>query len=663
MKLSSLLRIALLIAGEVSGVMALADMPAERGSGTAKGNSITVDDVIRLTKARLGEEIIIQQIRRKGPPAELTADQIITLKNASVSERVIRVMLETPVPAARPSPPAPAAPAPGRAQPAFATKATPGHSEPKTTATVGVAGKSAPVPKVVPTAAAAPRESPPPGPAPGSTPAPGAGGWISHTDPMGFSLNHPVSWKVDADSKLGRLSLRGDRGEHLIIWPMFLEKRQLDDRQAGILARQLAAKLDAQMPWTAPRMSGRFVVISGRTAQRKNAVIMTWANSQNGASILLYSVAAPADSYASAAPTFAGVLQSFRIANAPAATGGAPGKRAPLSGVQYERWNDPMENAFSLSVPRGWRVIGGMYRFGPTDSRPDLVVLAPGGGMLLKLGQKDFGVFMEPIYTPMGNVTSGSLPQHDGSQIQVLGYLSGQQFARYYVEHVRQECGGIRVASGNNRADLAAMVAQSAQEDGVPQGQITVGDVTFTCTARGTELRGYYLASTVRIPTDASRRGQGGAMWFVYRLGGYLTVPEWQPSAEAIAQEVVRSVQVNPAWRAKTKQASNAIVMEDNRYSQELRNRAFAAIAENQRQTSELISNSYWAQQARYDEISRKREDGILGTVDVINPTTGESYKVQYNANYYWMNDAGYMAGTLTHDAPAVGWQEAIQLP
>jgi len=105
------------------------------------------------------------------------------------------------------------------------------------------------------------------------------------------------------------------------------------------------------------------------------------------------------------------------------------------------------------------------------------------------------------------------------------------------------------------------------------------------------------------------------------------------------------------------------VVARDNARSQELRNQVLAAIAENQRQTSDLISSSYWAQQARYDEISRKRENGILGTVDVVNPTTGEQYKVQYNSEYYWINDPGYMAGSLTTDSPGVGWQQMLRLP
>src|ERR1035438_4815390 len=62
---------------------------------------MTVDDVIRLSKAGLSDDVIIQQIKKKGQRFDLSADQLIQLKSASVSERVIQVMID---PARDPSP-------------------------------------------------------------------------------------------------------------------------------------------------------------------------------------------------------------------------------------------------------------------------------------------------------------------------------------------------------------------------------------------------------------------------------------------------------------------------------------------------------------------------------------------------------------------------------
>ena len=55
---------------------------------------MTVDDVIRLSKAGLSDDVIIQQIRNQGQRFNLSTDQLVQLKSASVSERVIQVMID-----------------------------------------------------------------------------------------------------------------------------------------------------------------------------------------------------------------------------------------------------------------------------------------------------------------------------------------------------------------------------------------------------------------------------------------------------------------------------------------------------------------------------------------------------------------------------------------
>ena len=72
----------------------------------------TVDDVIRLSKAGLSDDVIIQQIKKNGQRFDLSTDQLLRLKSASVSERVIQVMIEltkepAPFPAGKVGSPAP----------------------------------------------------------------------------------------------------------------------------------------------------------------------------------------------------------------------------------------------------------------------------------------------------------------------------------------------------------------------------------------------------------------------------------------------------------------------------------------------------------------------------------------------------------------------------
>ena len=71
-----------------SGQMKL-DFPSETRPQT---KMITVDDVIRLSKAGLSDDVIIAQIKKRPQPFDLSTDQLIQLKAAHVSDRVIQAM-------------------------------------------------------------------------------------------------------------------------------------------------------------------------------------------------------------------------------------------------------------------------------------------------------------------------------------------------------------------------------------------------------------------------------------------------------------------------------------------------------------------------------------------------------------------------------------------
>lgn len=67
--------------------------------------AMTVEDVIKLSKAGLSDDLIIAQIKTRNQRFALSTDQLIQLKTAKVSERVIQVMID---PAYKPAAPQPA---------------------------------------------------------------------------------------------------------------------------------------------------------------------------------------------------------------------------------------------------------------------------------------------------------------------------------------------------------------------------------------------------------------------------------------------------------------------------------------------------------------------------------------------------------------------------
>ena len=77
-----------------------------------------VEDLVKLARAGLSEEVILAKIRNDGVAYNLTTDQIIYLSNEGVSQNVIAALMQT-----KPGSPAPISPSPAEAAPASAAPA------------------------------------------------------------------------------------------------------------------------------------------------------------------------------------------------------------------------------------------------------------------------------------------------------------------------------------------------------------------------------------------------------------------------------------------------------------------------------------------------------------------------------------------------------------
>ena len=88
---------ALLCAVLVTLVFALGTQAQTNAGG------LTVDDIVKMSKAGLSEDVIIQKVRKNGQAFDLSADQMIQLKSAGVSDKVVAAMLDPTKPEAAPA--------------------------------------------------------------------------------------------------------------------------------------------------------------------------------------------------------------------------------------------------------------------------------------------------------------------------------------------------------------------------------------------------------------------------------------------------------------------------------------------------------------------------------------------------------------------------------
>jgi len=480
-------------------------------------------------------------------------------------------------------------------------------------------------------------------------------GWTTHNDPMGFSVAlPPAGWSISPDAPQGRVVLRGSRGEIIVVWPLSIEQPSIDSRGAAGLVLQLARSVDSQMLWTAGAATRGAVRAIARGSQRNGTAMMTWFTGAHGTSVLFYCVEAPADVYKSSMDTFVGILGSFRAL--PAGTNAA----AANEPLRYVNWSDPRENAFSVAIPQGWHAVGGAYRLSPTDIRLSFVSSSADGQIRVVLGDSNLGSFIEPSQMlAMAGLREGMYyGLGDGTRLLIQRYLPGPVAARSYVQtYIARQCTGLQIESNNARQDLAVTFLQSARGEGISYAQLTAGDVTFTCSISGNSVRGTFVLATIKpFPAQAT-------IWYVYRLYGYLASPSRVSEAESVTLLSLQSLRVNPGWQAQQSQIAGNAVMQDNMRSQQIQSRALQAIQEDQRAESDTIMKGWEQSQHVYDEISRRQENAILGTLDVVDPTTGQSYKVSNYNDYHWMNNEGYIGGNNTGESPSPDWHELVTLP
>lgn len=484
-------------------------------------------------------------------------------------------------------------------------------------------------------------------------------GWTTHDDVKGFSMSTPPGWSFVSDGQAGRIVVQGPTGERVVVWPASIQQ-PLDARHAAALVQQMARQVDAQMSWgTAAATTGAVRTIA-QGPQRSGAAVMTWSSSANRTSVLFYCVEAPANSYRAQTETFAAILRSFRTTPAsPTAPVGRSGAGANASGpLTFTTWHEPRENAYTIAVPQGWQAVGGIYHLAASDVRTSVVMASPDGQIRVRFGDSNLGSFTQPsqMLARAGLREGMYYGIGDGSKMLIWRYLAGPQAAQFYAQtYLAKECSGLTVSSSNPRPDVARVWAPEAR-GGTPNAQLTAGEVTFRCSMKGSAVNGKFVAATV-LPFP-----QGG-LWYFYRLYGYLAAQGREQDAERAADAAAQSFRINPQWQAQQQQMANAAVATDNARSQQIRQQSMQAIEKDQQETSNIIMNGWEQRNQIQDEVSRRQENAILGTLDVVDPQTGERYKIDNYSDYHWMNNSGVIAGNNTGDTPGPDWRELVTLP
>lgn len=198
----------------------------------------------------------------------------------------------------------------------------------------------------------------------------------------------------------------------------------------------------------------------------------------------------------------------------PAAAQGAPAQG--LSQISWTTFTDPNENAFTIEVPRGWKVAGGVYRKIPLWGSLVLRVLSPDRRTLIAVGDPDSVPYAVPI--------------------------AAQDYVRQFTASaIGPACTGLKIVEVHELQD----VEQYAMSHSLgTYTQWSAAHASFTCNGeRQVGMAGEAIAVMQYMTTLHSGHAQ--------ILAAFVTTSGQADAADQLLNHMIQSLHQNPAWSAQ----------------------------------------------------------------------------------------------------------------
>jgi hypothetical protein len=316
------------------------------------------------------------------------------------------------------------------------------------------------------------------------------------------------------------------------------------------------------------------------------------------------------------------------------AAGGPRPAAAAAARMQWVRYDDPSEHAFSLEVPTGWSATGGSRRMSAVEIRTGVTLRSPDGQIEIFYGDNDVPVFTTPNqYLEMGGFTEGSTysPGY-GTNLIVARYRPGEAFAADWGQgRTGRTCADAKL-NGAKALPRTSQDMDMAYANGGVRTSIRAGEARFSCSLNGAAGVGYVFAATELV------EAQGHALWDVKSLAGFTAPANREAEAADILARVAASFKVDPQWAAQ---------------QQGLTANVSHIVADTQAAMSRSIHDSFAYQQASHDRTAREVDQGIRGTNTFNDPVEGP-VELE-NAEHQWRLPDGSHAATNTSQPPAPG--------
>ncbi len=229
------------------------------------------------------------------------------------------------------------------------------------------------------------------------------------------------------------------------------------------------------------------------------------------------------------------------IAQAGSASASAPSTNTNASmTTHWIHYMDVAEGAFSMDVPAGWQVQGGMWRFEYFDARWMMTVRTLDGAMVIRLDD----VSLPPYVLPSPSTGPAGQPYTKPQQFQMMvaDYQNADDYARLYANHrFKSVCKSLTARSGTPwRPTMPPGFALGPNVQKISQASLSL----VCATSEGQRIVTVY-ARTTQFPVV-----YGSGFWVADPLISILTTKQDEHASYAVAQHMLASWRKNPKWVA-----------------------------------------------------------------------------------------------------------------
>ena len=307
------------------------------------------------------------------------------------------------------------------------------------------------------------------------------------------------------------------------------------------------------------------------------------------------------------------------------------------AGLNWVSYTDTAEGAFSMDVPVGWQVLGGMYCFGYFDVRWMMDVRSLDGKVVIRIDD----VNVPPYVLPGPHTGRDGEPYAKPQQFQmtVSTFRSGGAYAESYAKkRFASVCKTLTARSPNWNPTIPS-AWQSA-----PNSQPSEGSVAYDCASS----EGPRVAMVYARPTLFPSTG----LWVVDPIISVVATPDQAALAYSMVQRMIDSWRENPQWKQyqdrMTQIGLQQVQAAFGQFMQQMQayDRARTAAMNQQVAGFEAHQNAQARQVSEWGEI-------LTGVQSVRDPQTGNEFQVFTGpkANYY-MNGNGVKVNSNISPGP-----------